>query len=246
LSLALCAGAAAVLLAAGTASAGGGKNKHSFFSAGALDATGDGIAAAAGKLEVRACAEDGLLLAKGNVDAGDATFSDEVSWLGLHVFFDFAGCAAVSAGGDEGHVDALGGGKRRHSERVAVLVVGTGLELHAAGNGIALLKGSGTWEDSNGESGEWTEEGEILRIGGAKEEKPECDNDGAGAQHYGKKKDRCETPEEECPGAQAMGGDKDDDCDEEEEEDCPADSQHMSVQQDDDCEEEDEEEEGDQ
>lgn len=114
---------------------------------GVLEAEGDGIAAAAGALNLRLCAEEGLLLTKGETAVPDGTYDDSVEWLGLHVYFGFHGCAEV-----EGH-------------RVAALVVGHGLTLRAEGIGIAFLKGEGSWAKSGGETGSWTEDGKILKIG---------------------------------------------------------------------------------
>jgi hypothetical protein len=114
---------------------------------GVLEAEGDGIAAAAGLLNLRLCAEEGLLLAKGEAAVPDGTYDDSVEWLGLHVYFGFHGCAEVEGA------------------RVAALVVGHGLTLRAEGIGIAFLKGEGSWAKSGGETGSWTEEGAILKIG---------------------------------------------------------------------------------
>jgi hypothetical protein len=114
---------------------------------GVLEAEGDGIAAAGGKLGIRLCAEEGILLTRGETSLPDGSYEDSVEWLGLHVNFGFHGCAELEG------------------RWVGALVVGHGLTLRAEGIGIAFLKGEGSWANDSGDSGDWSEEGEILRIG---------------------------------------------------------------------------------
>lgn len=134
---------------------------------GVLEASGDGIAAASGKLTLKLCAEDGLVLTKGGVTVTEGEYEDTVSWLGLNVYFGFSGCAtigpesAIWEGFSEGGSGGGGGGK------TAALAVGTGLQLRAVGTGIAFLSGEGEWSDSNGQTGAWT--GEVMKIGGKKQ-----------------------------------------------------------------------------
>lgn len=162
----MAAGLALVLAgfaAAATASAqGGGGGGGS--AAGVLEAEGDGIAAAAGSLTIKMCAEEGILLTKGTVQVEDGAFTDDVGWLGLHVYFGFAGCATI--GGEDAGMGMMTSANRRG--RAAALVVGSGLTLRAEGKGVAFLKGEGTWSNTNGESGDWSDDGVILRIGGKK------------------------------------------------------------------------------
>lgn len=155
---------------------------------GVLEASGDGIAAAAGKLTIRICATDAFLLTKGEVAIAPDAFTDEVGWLGLHVYFGFHGCADVAPGmsmlnGGGGGGGAPGGG------RAVALAAGTGLTLRAEGTGLAFLRGTGVWSNSNGESGLWSEQGTILHIAG----KPAATPCPVQAQHYGKKP-HCATP----------------------------------------------------
>jgi hypothetical protein len=114
---------------------------------GVLEAEGEGIAAAGGKLNIRICAEEGILLTKGEGSLPDGSYDEVVEWLGLHVYFGFHGCAELEG------------------RWTAALVVGQGLTLRAEGVGIAFLKGEGTWAKAGGDSGDWSEEGEIIRIG---------------------------------------------------------------------------------
>jgi hypothetical protein len=149
--------ALALVLVAGAlrADASGGGDRYSL-QPGVLEAEGDGIAAAGGKLEIDICANGGILLAKGDVEV-DGTHGDEVEWLGLHVYFEFTGCAHITGG-----TSMWSGGDR---SRAAALAVGTGLTLRAEGVGIAYLNGEGTWTKDNGDNGEWSPEGRIIKIG---------------------------------------------------------------------------------
>jgi hypothetical protein len=168
LAAAVTLAVATMALMAGAASAhgGGDRERHRYGGEtlpGVLEASGDGIAAASGNLTLKLCAEDGLLITKGGVSLEeDAAFEDSVSWLGLNVYFGFAGCAAV------GPEEAVWSGFSTNSGgsgKTAALAVGTGLELRAVGKGIAFLKGEGEWANDTGGSGEWTEEPTILKIG---------------------------------------------------------------------------------
>ena len=158
----------AVAIFADTASAHSSSGKQRSASEslpGVLEASGDGIAAASGKLTLKLCAEAGLVITKGGVVLEEgAAYEDSVSWLGLNVYFGFAGCAAV--GPEEaiwsGFSTSGGGG----GGKTAALAVGTGLELRAVGTGIAFLKGEGEWASDSGESGAWSDEPTILKIGG--------------------------------------------------------------------------------
>lgn len=175
--------AVALAAAAGVATAnGGGSGATPTPTPGTLDASGDGIAAAAGKLTIRVCADEALLLAKGNVAPGDSTSTSQVDWLGLHVYFGFKGCADVTGETSTLSVGGGGGGK------VAALVAGTGLTLRAEGTGIAFLRGEGTWSDGNGQTGDWGADGSILPIGGKR--KSPCP---VQAQHDGAPKSKCAT-----------------------------------------------------
>jgi hypothetical protein len=151
----------------------------SWLAPGVLEAEGDGIAAAAGKLNLRLCAEDGILLAKGEHTVADGSYDEVVEWLGLHVYFGFHGCAEL-----EGHW-------------VAALAVGQGLTLRAEGIGIGFLKGEGTWAKSGGDSGEWSEHGEIIKIGSRLWEKtPVPDEDPT--EEPGEDPEPTKTPYESC------------------------------------------------
>ncbi|MBI5285182.1 MAG: hypothetical protein HY874_08830 [Chloroflexi bacterium] len=185
---------AAVALAAlaGAASANGGRPGGAAPPPppppGVLEASGDGIAAAAGKLTLRICAADAFLLTKGEVTIAPDAFTEEVGWLGLHVYFGFHGCADVAPGmsmlnGGGGGGGASGGG------RAAALAAGTGLTLRAEGTGLAFLRGAGIWSSSNGQSGLWTEKGTILHIFG----KPAATPCAVQAQHFGRRP-QCATP----------------------------------------------------
>jgi hypothetical protein len=186
---ALAVVALALAGAVGAASAnGGGRGVGTTSTPGTFDAAGDGIAAAGGQLTIHICATDGILLARGKVTIGSDAFNDQVGWLGLHVYFGFHGCADV-AGGGFGLMHEGGGGG---GGSAAALVVGTGLTLHAEGTGIAFLKGDGTWSNGSGESGAWSPDGSVLKIGG--KQQSQCQ--GMSAQHYGGDHDKpkCKTP----------------------------------------------------
>lgn len=114
---------------------------------GVLEAEGQGIAAAGGKLNIRLCAEEGILLTRGESAVPADAYDEVVEWLGLHVYFGFHGCAELEG------------------RWVAALVVGQGLTLRAEGIGLAFLKGEGTWAKNGGDSGEWSDEGQIIKIG---------------------------------------------------------------------------------
>jgi hypothetical protein len=160
LAPAFAVAAIAVAAVAGPASANGGGHGGGYApTPGVLDASGDGIAAAAGNLSLHICAEDGILLTKGNVTIAEDAFTDDVGWLGLHVYFGVHGCADVASGPSMMGYGGDGG-------RAAALAAGTGLTLHAEGTGIAFLKGTGTWDNGNGGTGAWGEDGAILKIGG--------------------------------------------------------------------------------
>jgi hypothetical protein len=177
----------ALAAATGTVSAhggGGGWHRGGGGTPGTLSAAGDGIAAAGGSMTIHVCAEDGILLTKGNVSIPDDAFTDTVGgWWGLNVYFGFNGCADVG-----GTMTATNNGGGGLAKKAAALVAGTGLTLDVEGNGIAFLKGTGTWTDGNGGSGDWTEEGDVLKVAG------EC---AMQAQHGGgkDKPDACATPE---------------------------------------------------
>ena len=146
-ALAVLAVSVAAWAAPASAEGGDGGDGPGWLAPGVLEAEGEGIAAAAGKLDLRLCAEEGILLTKGETAVPDGSYDESVEWLGLHVYFGFSGCAEV-----EGYW-------------VAALIVGQGLTLRAEGVGIAFLKGEGSWTKSGGETGDWSEEGEILKIG---------------------------------------------------------------------------------
>jgi hypothetical protein len=147
--LAALALGAAIAVPSASAEGGGGDggDRPSWLLPGVLEAEGEGIAAAAGKLNLRLCAEEGILLLKGEASVPDGSYDEVIEWLGLHVYFGFSGCAE-----SEGYW-------------TAGLVVGQGLSLRAEGVGIAFLKGTGTWAKVGGETGDWSEDGEILKIG---------------------------------------------------------------------------------
>jgi hypothetical protein len=167
--------ACALAVVTGAASAQGGRGGTTL-TPGVLEASGDGIAAAGGKLTIHICADEGILLTKGHVEIGEDAFTDEVGWLGLHVYFDFHGCADVTS--ETWMATSYGGGGG-----AAALVVGIGLTLRAEGTGIAFLKGEGTWAKTGGDSGEWTEDGAILKIGTRASTSTPCPE--LGAQHDG-------------------------------------------------------------
>ena len=114
---------------------------------GVLEAEGEGIAAAGGKLNIRLCAEEGILLTKGESNVPADAYDEVVEWLGLSVYFGFSGCAELEG------------------RWVAALVVGQGLTLRAEGIGLAFLKGTGTWAKNGGDTGDWSEGGDIIKIG---------------------------------------------------------------------------------
>ncbi len=192
-SFAPAAAIAAVALAAlaGAASANGGRPGGAAPPPppppGVLEASGDGIAAAAGKLTLHICAADAFLLTKGEVTIAPDAYTDEVGWLGLHVYFGFHGCADVAPG--MSMLNGGGGGGGAAGGRAAALAAGTGLTLRAQGTGLAFLRGTGVWSNSNGQGGLWTEQGTILHIFGKSAATP-CP---VQAQHYGKKP-KCATP----------------------------------------------------
>lgn len=129
---------------------GGGGGTSLPFTAipGVLDAHGDGIMAAAGLLDLRICADDGLLLVKKG-DAkitGGTAFTGEADWLGLHVYFGFHDCMYLTGA------------------KTAALVVGTGLKLYARGVGIAFLKGVGSYT-LDGVTHDGSTEGIVVPIG---------------------------------------------------------------------------------
>jgi hypothetical protein len=114
---------------------------------GVLDAQGDGIAAAAGMLNMRLCADEGILLVKkGDATITGGSFTSEADWMGLHVYFGFHDCLYLTGG------------------KTAALVVGTGLKLHAEGVGIAFLKGIGSYT-IDGVTHDGATEGIVVQIG---------------------------------------------------------------------------------
>lgn len=179
LAPALIAAAVALAAVTGAASAhgtwhGGGTGTTT---PGVLDANGDGIVAAIGQLSIHICADEGFLLAKGKVTIDPGASTGDVNWLGLHVYFGFHGCADVGIETSTLSLGGSGGGGR-----AGALAAGTGLTLHAEGTGIAFVKGVGTWTNTPGGSGAWSQEPTILKIG-AKTDTP-CTTT-VDAQHYG-------------------------------------------------------------
>jgi hypothetical protein len=135
---------------------GGGGGGGLPFSAipGILDAHGDGIMAGAGMLDMRLCADDGLLLIKkGDAQVKGGMFTGEADWMGLHVYFGFHDCMYLTGG------------------KTAALLVGTGLKLYARGVGYAFLKGTGGYT-SDGVPHDGSTEGIVVRIGQNLETKP--------------------------------------------------------------------------
>jgi hypothetical protein len=108
---------------------------------GVLEAEGDGIAAAAGALNLRLCADEGILLTRGEAVLAEGSYDDVIEWLGLHVYFGFTGCAELQG------------------KWVAALAVGHGLTLRAEGIGIAFLKGEGAWLEAVGQDEDTDSEG---------------------------------------------------------------------------------------
>jgi hypothetical protein len=190
----LIAGAALALTAGGAYAQGGDHgNGGGSTTPGVVEATGDGIAGAGGKLKITICAAEGILLTKGHTEIDEGAYSDSVSgWYGLNVYFDVNGCAEVGGGGS-----TMSG--PRWGRLVAALAIGTGLDLRAEGKGIAFIKGTGEWANNNGESGEWTEEGKILLIAGKKQCEPQAGAQQGGGEDGGDKpkkdKNKCATPE---------------------------------------------------
>jgi hypothetical protein len=175
----------------GRASAEGGGNGDGggdwAATSGVLEATGDGIAGAGGKVAVKVCVEEGLLLVKGEATIDEGAYSDSVDgWFGLTVYFDFSGCAQVG-----GEASSMGG--PRGGRLVGALAIGSGIDLRAEGYGIAFLSGSGAWANNSGESGAWSPEGKFLPVIGKKPCEP-----AAGAQENGgdEEKDNCAIPDD--------------------------------------------------
>jgi hypothetical protein len=143
---ALSPGASAAEPGGGT---GGGGGTSLPFTAipGILDAHGDGIIAAAGMLDVRFCADDGLLLVKkGDAKITGGSFTSEADWMGLHVYFGFRDCMYLTGA------------------KTAALLVGTGLKLYARGVGIAFLKGEGGYT-LDGVPHDGSTDGVVVPIG---------------------------------------------------------------------------------
>ncbi len=196
---------AAVIIAGAASAQNGNGNGGNRNAPGVLEASGDGIAAAAGKLTLELCADEGLLLTKGSVEIDEGGYEETVGWLGLNVYFGFSGCATV---GPEESFWSFGGNGGGGDRKTAALVVGTGLTLRAEGTGIALLKGEGTWEKDNGDSGAWTDdEPLILKIGGKTQR---CDVAAMHGDNH--KKDKCATATPE-PDDEPDDDDDDDDDD---------------------------------
>jgi len=82
---------------------------------------------------------DGLAAVRGRVGYGDTG-----EWLGWTVYFGFEGEAHI-IGGD-----------------VAIIVLGRNIDLHAAGNGWAYLKGQGTFEVNGRGPFRWTADGTFA------------------------------------------------------------------------------------
>jgi hypothetical protein len=181
-ALAIAAVALAAVAGVVSANDGGGHASPATVTPGTLDASGDGIAAVSGQLTVHVCATDGILLVRGNATVPDGASTGHSRWFGLQAYFGFNGCADVTPASVHGH--SVGG--------VAVLVVGTGITLHAEGTGTAFLKGDGTWSDGNGGSGAWSDRGVVEKIRGL--QTPPCPQTNAhrrGDDGHGQK---CSTP----------------------------------------------------
>jgi hypothetical protein len=193
--------ATAVVAASASAHEGGRKHRDRDGGGSALPgvlmAEGDGIAAASGKFALRICATEGLLITKGAVNVEEGSYEDTVGgWLGLNVYFGFAGCATI--GPEDTEMGSFGGGSHGGSggQKTAALAVGTGITLEAVGNGIAFLSGEGTWTDALGGAGTW--DGGVLKVGGAGSGCGDMEASGGGHGGSGYKK-KCPTPTPEVP-----------------------------------------------
>jgi hypothetical protein len=116
---------------------------------GVLDAQGDGLVAAKGKMDLTATADGGVLLVKDI--AGDARVhvrgqGGSTTWHGFTVYFGFEGQARVT-GSD-----------------VGVIVVGENIDLTAIGKGWAYLKGTGEYMVNNHGPFPWNPDGGFASV----------------------------------------------------------------------------------
>ena len=141
-------GLAFAVLAPAAASAEEGRRGDVFLRGrGVLDAQGDGLAAVRGRVDYDVTADAGVLLVKdvgGGADIEVSGYGDTGEWLGWTVYFGFEGEAHI-IGGD-----------------VAIIVLGRNIDLHAAGNGWAYLKGQGTFEVNGRGPFRWTADGTFA------------------------------------------------------------------------------------
>lgn len=116
---------------------------------GVLEAHGSGLAAVRGNMDYNVHAEQAVLLVRD--EDGDARihvegYAGKFQWNGFDVYFGFHGRAQVVG------------------PSVAVIVLGEGIELHAAGHGWAFLKGRGVYSVNGLPPQPWTEEGSFAAI----------------------------------------------------------------------------------
>ena len=120
---------------------------------GVLDAHGTGVAAVKGRVDMQVDANRGILLVKDI--AGDAFVrvngnGETAHWNGFTVYFGTGEASIVGS-------------------HVAVIVVGTDIDLHAAGKGWAYLKGRGHYFVNGEGPFPWNPDGAFAGVddGGA-------------------------------------------------------------------------------
>jgi len=116
---------------------------------GVLEAHGSGLAAVRGNMDYNVHADQAVLLIRD--EGGDARvhvegYAGKIQWNGFDVYFGFHGSAQVVG------------------PSVAVIALGEGIDLHAAGEGWAFLKGRGVYSVNGRPPQPWTEEGSFAAI----------------------------------------------------------------------------------
>jgi hypothetical protein len=120
---------------------------------GVLDASGTGVAAVKGRVDMQVNANRGILLVK---DIGGDAFvrvdgnGGSAQWNGFTAYFGTGEATIVGS-------------------HVAVIVVGTDIDLHAAGKGWAYLKGRGSYFVNGEGPFPWNPDGAFAGVddGGA-------------------------------------------------------------------------------
>ncbi len=127
---------------------------------GVLDAHGTGVAAVKGRVDMQVNANRGILLVKDI--AGDAFVRVDgnggtAEWNGFTVYFGSGEATIVGS-------------------HVAVVVVGTDIDLHAAGKGWAYLKGHGRYFVNGEGPFPWNPDGAFAGVDDGGEDPPAEDN----------------------------------------------------------------------